>query len=300
MNVFDSLIKRLIKALDVPNLEMPAAGVRLFKKNESVPREIAKYEPHGMTVTSCHATRATMLDEAVYLTGKSIGCIAAAISLGLVDERQPAPLDGPRDYTEIMKKSSGKGEAFVPPSPLKFTDGTVYAFKDAQEAAFALFGKEDSGRFAKKEIARNAVADMLALQPPTTQGVFYFPPDFSGAKITPDVVMLSLRPVELCRLIQGYQFLTGKRVRADVGGLRAGCSDLIVRPYVSGEINFSPYCLGARLIARFEGDRMGMGFPFSILEIIVEGTEKSKTGFPFSEYPGAHPRGKQHQTKADP
>jgi len=289
MNVFDDLMKRLVKALDVPNLEIPVAGVRIFRKDEKIPRQVAKYEPDGMTATSCHATRATMLDEAVYLTKESIGCIAAAITLGLVDERQPAPLEGPRDYTEIMKKNSGKGDAFVPPSPLKFTNGTVYAFRDANEEAFSLFGEEDSGRYEKKEIARRAVSDMLSLQPPTTQGVFYFPPDFTDAKITPDIVMLSVRPVELCRLIQGYQFLTGKRLRADVGGLRAGCSDLIVRPYLLGEINFSPYCLGARLIARFEGDRMGMGFPFSLLKVIVEGTEKSRTGFPFPQYPGACP-----------
>ncbi len=253
------------------------------------PSEVVKYQPDGMTVTSCHATRATMLDEAVYLTTDTIGCVAAAISLGLVDEHQSSPLEGPRDYTEIMKKSSGKGDAFVPPSPINFTNGTVYAFKDSKAEDFALFGKDDSGRYAKKEIAAKAVSDMLSLQPPTTQGVFYFPPDFEDAEITPDVVVLSLRPVELCRLIQGYQFLTGNRVRADVGGLRAGCSDLIVRPYLLGEINFSPYCLGARLIAKFEADRMGMGFPFSFLEVIVEGTEQSRTGFPFPRYPGARP-----------
>lgn len=289
MNVFDNLMERLIKAMEVPHLRLPAAGVRIFKQDEEVPREVVKYQPDGMTVTSCHATRATMLDEAVYLTADSIGCIAAAISLGLVDEHQSSPLKGPRDYTEIMKKNSGKGDEFVPPSPLKFTNGTVYACRDSKAEEFALFGKEDSGRYAKREIARKAVSDMLSLQPPTTRGVFYFPPTFDDTRITPDVVVLSLRPVELCRLIQGYQFLTGNRVRADVGGLRAGCSDLIVRPYLLGEINFSPYCLGARLIAKFEGDRMGMGFPFSFLEVIVEGTEKSRTGFPFPQYPGARP-----------
>ncbi|MBU4010210.1 MAG: DUF169 domain-containing protein, partial [Proteobacteria bacterium] len=148
-------------------------------------------------------------------------------------------------------------------------------------------GKDDSGRYRTKSIARKAISDMLSLQPPTTQGVFYFSPDFEDVRIMPDVVILSLRPVELCRLIQGYQYLTGNRVEANVGGLRAGCSDLIVRPYLLKGINFSPYCLGARLIAKFEGDRLGMGFPFSFLETIVKGTEESKTGFPFPEYPGA-------------
>lgn len=287
MNIFNNLIKRLIKAMDVPNLKIPAAGVRIFKKNEKVPKEVLKYQLDGIAITSCHAIRTTMLGDAVYLTMDSIGCIAAAISLGLVDKNQSSPLNGSREYTEIMKKRSGKGDSFIPPSPLKFTDGTVYACKESKKEEFALFGKDDSGRYIKKEIARQAVSDMLSLQPPTTQGVFYFPPNFEDTEIVPDVVTLSLRPVELCRIIQGYQFLTGKRVRADVGGVRAGCSDLIVRPYLLGEINFSPYCVGARLIARFEGDRMGIGFPFSFLEIIVKGTEESKTGFPFPEYPDA-------------
>ena len=37
MNVFDNLMQRLMKALDVPNLNIPAAGVRIFKKDEQVP-----------------------------------------------------------------------------------------------------------------------------------------------------------------------------------------------------------------------------------------------------------------------
>ncbi|MBA3037295.1 MAG: hypothetical protein FP814_12480, partial [Desulfobacterium sp.] len=75
-----------------------------------------------------------------------------------------------------------------------------------------------------KDIARKALSEMLSLQPPTTQGVFYFSPDFEEIEIIPDVVLLSLRPVELCRIIQGYQYITGNRVKANVGGLRAGCS----------------------------------------------------------------------------
>ncbi len=72
-----------------------------------------------------------------------------------------------------------------------------------------------------------------------------------------------------------------------MGGLRMVNSDLIARPYLSGEINISTYCLGARLIAQFDADRMGMGIPFKDFKIIVEGMEQSQTGFPFQLYPGA-------------
>ena len=64
-------------------------------------------------------------------------------------------------------------------------------------------------------------------------------------------------------------------------------SDLIVRPYLTQDINVSTYCLGARLIAEFEADRLGIGMPFSIYKEIVRGMEDSAGGFPFQLYPGA-------------
>ena len=101
------------------------------------------------------------------------------------------------------------------------------------------------------------------------------------------MVVLSVRPVELTRIIQAYQFHTGKRVNASMGGLRVVNSDLIVRPYLTQEMNVSTFCLGARLIAEFEADRMGIGMPFGMFEEMVQGMEDSSGGFPFAMYPGA-------------
>ncbi len=287
MENFQKLAQRLIHAMEVPNLTIPIAGVKIFKQSDRVPDEILRSQPDQYSITACHALKSAMLGDVVYLEKDSIGCVAAAISLGIVQKKETAPLDGKRVYIEMMRKSSGKGDAFTPPSPLEFSNGSVYACKDSGQTDFGLFGKDDSGRFKSKDIAIEAIAKMPALQPPTTQGVFYFSPTYDDIGVLPDVVVLSVRPVELCRITQGYQFLTGERVRADIGGLRAGCSDLIVRPYLYNEINFSPYCLGARLIAKFEGDRMGLAMPYSLFELTVRGIEESKTGFPFPEYPGA-------------
>ena len=44
-----------------------------------------------------------------------------------------------------------------------------------------------------------------------------------------------------------------------MGAVRAVNSDLIARPYLTGEINVSPYCLGSRLVAGFEANYMGPG-----------------------------------------
>jgi uncharacterized protein (DUF169 family) len=54
-------------------------------------------------------------------------------------------------------------------------------------------------------------------------------------------------------------------------------------------MNVSTYCLGARLIAEFEADRMGIGMPFGVFSEIVQGMEDSAGGFPFPMYPGADP-----------
>ena len=128
---------------------------------------------------------------------------------------------------------------------------------------------------------------MIAIQPATTQAVFLYELEFDDANIEPDVIVMSVRPVELTRIIQAYQFHSGKRVNASMGGLRVVNSDLIIRPYLTQEMNVSNFCLGARLIAEFEADKMGVGMPFHIGKDIVQGMEDSKGGFPFAAYPGA-------------
>jgi uncharacterized protein (DUF169 family) len=186
-----------------------------------------------------------------------------------------------------MHQQSGLGDHFEPPTPRDFTTGVVYAAQNAGRPEFGLFGQEDSGRFKDVNTAKQAVGDMLAIQPPVMQGVLFYSLDFTELDLIPDVIVFSVRPVELTRMIQAYQYNTGKRVTASMGGLRAVNSDLIVRPYLTQEINISTYCLGARLIAQYEANRLGLGMPFKLFEVMVKSMEDSKTGFPFHLYPGA-------------
>jgi uncharacterized protein (DUF169 family) len=189
-----------------------------------------------------------------------------------------------------MREQSGLGEAFVPPSPREFSDGTVYSCKAAGKEEYALFGEADSGRYKDRETAYRAASTMPTLKSGEIGGVLFFAPEFDElGEIVPDVVVLSLRPVELTRAIQGYQFITGERLQADMGGLRAVCSDLITRTYTTGQANVSPFCLGARLLAKFEPDRMGLGMTYSDFRVMVQGMEESTTGFPYPRYPGAEP-----------
>jgi len=276
----------MIQAMDVEGLTIPTTLVKFYRHTDPIPPAVLAQQPEGMTFTSCQANRQASIGDALCLTRENIGCIAAAISLGLVDAEQETPLDGPRVYTEIMREHAENRSDFRPPSPKDFTDGLVYACRDAKPQ-FCLFGNADAGRYRDAATAKAAIREMPAIQPAVMRAVFFYAVSYDELEIAPDVVVMSVRPVELTRILQAYQYNTGKRIRADMGGLRAVNADLIARPYLTGEINLSPYCLGSRLIAQYEPDRLGMGMPYAVFHEIVRGMADSRTGFPFHLYPGA-------------
>jgi uncharacterized protein (DUF169 family) len=277
----------LMESLGIDGLEIPRTAVTFFREGEGLPDSVKAHQISDLTLTVCQACRQASLGDAVCLTRENIGCVAGAISLGLVAADDSNPLGGARVYTDLMKNRWADQETFVPPSPKDFTDGSVYACRDAGRPEFSLFGPEDSGRFQNIETARKAVKFMVKVQPPTVQAAFLYSAAFTDRQIVPDVVILNVRPVELTRLFQAYQYETGQPITASMAGLRGVCSDLLARPYMSQKINVSAYCLGARLIARYEAHRMGIGIPYVIFSIILEGLRKSKTGYPFHHYPGA-------------
>ncbi|HOJ37296.1 MAG TPA: DUF169 domain-containing protein [Ignavibacteriales bacterium] len=289
MSTLKNLYEKMIMAMNVEKLQIPLTAVKIYKNDVEIPKEVKNTFVNDITLTSCQAYKQGYLGDAVLLTAENIGCIAAAISFGLVDQNQDRPFEGSRVYTDVMKSHAENPDEFIPPTPKEFTEGIVYACMDSGRLDFALFGKNDVGRFEKVETAKKAVAEMMAIQPATTQGVFFFNTDFDAIDIIPDVVILNVRPVELTRIIQAYQFLTGERVTANIGPVRAVNSDLIVRPYLTQEINITPYCIGARLLAVLDPNKLGIAFPWKKFEIMVEGMVKSQTGYPFEKYPGANP-----------
>jgi uncharacterized protein (DUF169 family) len=277
----------MINSLGVEGIEIPATYIKFYKHGRSIPEQVSAFFTDEESVMCCQAVRYAPLEQPVLLTVDNIGCVAAAISLGLVDQEKDTPLKGPRTYTNLMEAQTGSERKFEPPSPKDFTTGIVYACRSAGRKEFCFFGTEDSGRFRDVATARAAVSEMMAIQPPVMKGVFFYSNSFEESDLTPDIILLSVRPVELTKIIQGYQYITGKSVNAVMNALRVVDSDLIARPYLTQEINVSSYCLGARMVARFQGDRLGIGIPFNKFELLVEGMEESKSGYPFHKYPGA-------------
>ncbi len=277
----------MIHAMGVQGLRIPLTAVKFYRHDENIPGIVMDNHPVDITLTSCQAVKQASLGDAVCLTRENIGCVAAAISLGLVDQTRDTPLGTSRVYTDIMRDQSCLGDRFVPPTPKQFQEGIVYACKDSGRPDFCLFGNDDSGRFKDVSTAQKAVRNMTAIQPAVMKAVFFYSPLFEEMDLEPDVVVLSVRPVELARIVQAYQFQTGRRVSASMGAVRVVNSDLIVRPFLTQEINIATFCIGARLIARYEADRMGIGMPNKTFELIAGAMATSRTGYPFHLYPGA-------------
>lgn len=271
---FDEACNRFMAIFDEPDSRVQPVGIKLIRKGQEIPAGTRSPEEY-QGVPWCEAVRIAAMDgEVVVIDKENVGCPAAAIALGLVDQYQEEPLFGTRKYTDMMETTA---------SPADFTSGTVYGCKASDNMQFALFGEGDTGRYETLDAAKNAVAGMTSIQPDIMDAAVAYPAGTLG--VAPDVVILGLLPKQVLLAIQGYNFLTGNRFLMSTIGIRAVCADLTALPFLEQRLNGSFFCLGARAVGGWEGDLLGLGMPLSVFERMVTGMERSAGGFPYKAYP---------------
>jgi hypothetical protein len=106
MTTINQLYSRLINAMGVEDLEIPMTAVKFYKKEDEIPEPVKENQP-TISLTSCQAAKQASLGDAALLTYDNIGCVAAAITFGLVDKDQTEPLGDSKVYTDIMRDQSG-------------------------------------------------------------------------------------------------------------------------------------------------------------------------------------------------
>jgi uncharacterized protein (DUF169 family) len=270
---FEEASKRFMDIFDEPGSIVQPVGVKLILKGHEIPKGTRTPEEY-QGVPWCEAVRiAAMGGEVVVINKENVGCPAAAIALGLVDQYQEEPLYDTRKYTDMMQTAA---------SPADFTNGLVYGCKASDNMQFALFGEGDTGRYETLGAALNAVGGMTSIQPAIMEAAVAYPA--GKLDIAPDVVILGLLPKQVLLAIQGYNFLTGNRFLMSTIGIRAVCADLTALPFLKQELNGSFFCLGARAVGGWEGNLLGLGMPLSVFERMVTGMERSAGGFPYKAY----------------
>jgi uncharacterized protein (DUF169 family) len=267
---------RFVAAFGKNNPDHPIVpvGIKFVPRGTKMPE--GDYEIDEVAVPWCGAVKLAGEDggDVVVMTRDNIGCPAGGIALGLVNEQEQEPLEGPRKYTSLMGQ---------PASPADFTNGLVYACKDAGRMEYSLFGDDDPGRYKTLSAAMHAVSGMAAIRPAMMEAVFAYAA--GTLDVEPDVVHLGLTPRQALRTVQAHCFPTGDRFEMSTIGIRGVCADVTAYPFVHQKLNGSFFCLGARALSGWEGNLLSLGMPFEIFCRIVEAMEESGAGFPFAAYP---------------
>lgn len=87
----------------------------------------------------------------------------------------------------------------------------------------------------------------------------------------PDLVVLIVNSYQAMRVVQGYEYKTGKKPKLDLGAMQGMCSELTAYPLLSGEINVSVFCPSTRMLCKWSDDEMGVAIPFEWVTAVTEG-----------------------------
>lgn len=117
----------------------------------------------------------------------------------------------------------------------------------------------------------------LHRMPVSTYGVAVVP--LSQCVQTPDVIIVMTDALQSMRIVQGYEYFTGRKPNVDLGAMQAMCSELTVSPYMTGELNVSVLCPSTRMLCKWDANDMAVGIPFEMFEMITEGVVATKPNY---------------------
>lgn len=95
----------------------------------------------------------------------------------------------------------------------------------------------------------------------------------------PDVVILFLNPYKTMRIVQSYSYKFGPMNNIHFAGMGGVCTELMARAYQYEDISISLLCSGTRFAAEWKDEEMGVAFPYSKFDIILDGIEKTSNTF---------------------
>ena len=123
---------------------------------------------------------------------------------------------------------------------------------------------------------RRAIKSLHGMQV-STYGVAVVP--LKDCVQTPDVVIIMTNAYQSMRIVQGYEYNTGKKPAIDMGAMQAMCSELTASPYLTGELNVSVLCPSTRMLCKWSEHDMGVGIPFELFEQITDGVVATQPNY---------------------
>ncbi len=133
--------------------------------------------------------------------------------------------------------------------------------------------------YSSVAVARRMRASIKSLHrmPVSTYGVSIVP--LESCTLTPDVIIILCNAYQAMRLIQGFEYKTGRKPDIDMGAMQAMCSELTVSPYLSGEMNVSVMCPSTRMLCKWKPEDMAVAVPYEIFTDVVDGVLATKMDY---------------------
>lgn len=117
----------------------------------------------------------------------------------------------------------------------------------------------------------------LHRMPVNTYGIAVTP--LKDCTQAPDVIIMMTNALQSMRLVQGYEYFTGKKPVIDMGAMQGMCSELTVSPYLTGEMNVSVLCPSTRMLCKWTENDMAVSIPFEIFEMISKGVAATRPSY---------------------
>lgn len=122
------------------------------------------------------------------------------------------------------------------------------------------------------ETAQKMIGSRLEFEPYSYEATLLAPLD--QATFEPDVVIFTLYPEQAMWMCCAQTYSNGERQNFRTSGFNSACSDLIIQPMKTGEMNISFGCYGARASSEINDFELYLSVPTAMLEPIVESLQK--------------------------
>lgn len=120
-------------------------------------------------------------------------------------------------------------------------------------------------------ISRRVRSQVMSLHREETQNYGIAVGPLDAFPIRPDVIIVVGTPIQTMMIEQAFVYSTGEFLQYTTSAMQGVCSEVTVRPYLTGKINKTSLCPSTRFLAKWKEHEMAIGIPFEQFDSIVKG-----------------------------
>jgi uncharacterized protein (DUF169 family) len=155
----------------------------------------------------------------------------------------------------------------------------AYGWKKMIDESLLIFFFLQAGYAADEDGAKTILENIDHLEEGKCRGIVISP--LTRTKVIPDVILVYGNPAQIMRLLQGVMNKEGKKLKCELAGIMASCTNGILRAFNTHEYQLVVPGNGDRVFAGANDDEMLFAIPAKKAEEIVNGMRQQR----FAKYP---------------